>query len=340
MSASQELGLRWGHVAGTASVGAMSQPPAPDSARPPVVVVGQVARDLVLVVEEAPRPGCSVDVDHRRELLGGKGANIAVGLAQLGVPVAVVGVVGDDLVGEELLAQCRRDHLDTTSVLRRTGTETALMVDVVTADGQWRYLDSVPAGALLTPADIEATGDLLGTASTVILQLKQPADAVLAALDRVNPLCRVILDGVPEDAARRDRILAAGSVLRLDAQEAELLAGHPIPDEAAARTVAADLLNRGPDLVVVAVGSGNLVAWSEGAVLIPLIAPDAVVDTTGGGDAFVAALTWALDRGEDPVRAGQLATAAAGLVVRHPGGRPAMDAATVEAWSSRLGANR
>ena len=75
-------------------------------------------------------------------------------------------------------------------------------------------------------------------------------------------------------------------------------------------------------------------------MLIPLIEPDAVVDTTGGGDAFVAALTWALDRGEDPVHAGQLATTAAGLVVRHPGGRPAMDAGTVEAWSSRLGANR
>ena len=203
----------------------MSQPPAADSARPPIVVVGQVARDLVLMVEKVPGPGGSVDVDHRRELLGGKGANIAVGLAQLGPSVAVVGVVGDDLVGEELLTQCRRDHLDTTAVLRRTGTETALMVDVVTADGQWRYLESVPAGALLTPADIEAAGELLGTAST-------------------------------------------------------------------------------------------------------------------GGDAFVAALTWALDRGEDPVRAGQLATAAAGLVVRHTGGRPALDAGTVEAWSSRLGANQ
>ena len=192
--------MRWGQVDGTASVGAMSQPPAPDSARPPVVVVGQVARDLVLVVDEVPGPGGTVDVEQRRELLGGKGANIAVGLT---------------------------------------------------------------------------------------------------------------------------------------------LAGHPIPDDAAARAVAAELLNRGPDLVVVAVGTdGNLVAWPEGGVLIPLIEPDAVVDTTGGGDAFVAALTWALDRGEDPVHAGQLATTAAGLVVRHPGGRPAMDAGTVEAWSSRLGANR
>ena len=124
MSASQELGLRWGQVDGTASVGAMSQPPATDSARPPVVVVGQVARDLVLVVDEVPGPGGTVDVEQRRELLGGKEANIAVGLTQLGVPVAVLGVV-DDLVGEELLAQCRRDHLDTTTVQRPPAMDAA-----------------------------------------------------------------------------------------------------------------------------------------------------------------------------------------------------------------------
>ena len=69
--------------------------------QPPVVVVGQIARDLVLVVDEVPGPSGSTDVRQRRELLGGKGANIAVGLRQLGVPVAVVGVVGDDQVGRE-----------------------------------------------------------------------------------------------------------------------------------------------------------------------------------------------------------------------------------------------
>lgn len=56
-----------------------------------VVVVGQVARDLVLVVDEVPGPGGTAAVRERREMLGGKGANIAVGLAQLGAPVALVG---------------------------------------------------------------------------------------------------------------------------------------------------------------------------------------------------------------------------------------------------------
>ncbi len=297
------------------------------SGRPPVVVVGQIARDLVLVVDEVPGPSGSTDVRQRRELLGGKGANIAVGLSQLGVPVAVVGVVGDDQVGENLLAQCTRDGIDTSAVTRRPDTESALMVDVVTPDGQWRYLESVPGPALLTPADHRHAGEMLGKASTVILQLQQPAAAILAALDRVPPDCRVIMDGVPEDESTRDRILAAATVLRLDAQEAELLAGQEIPDEAAARAVAADLLSRGPELVVIAVGTdGNLVAWPGDATLLPLVDAAEVVDTTGSGDAFVAGLTWALDRGEDRVRAGQLATAAAGLTVGHPGGRPTLTA--------------
>jgi ribokinase len=306
-----------------------------------MVVVGQIARDLVLVVDEVPGASGTADVRERRERLGGKGANIAVGLRQLGSPVALVGVVGDDQVGEDLLTQCAADAIDTVAVTRRADTESALMVDLVTGDGQWRYLESVPAPALLAPTDLAGAAEILGKASTVILQLQQPADAVLAALDHVGPETRVIMDGVPEDERTRSAVLRAATVLRLDAHEAELLAGEPIPDEAAARRVAEDLLSRGPELVVIAVGTeGNLVAAPGDATLLPLVDATAVVDTTGGGDAFVAGLAWALDRGEDRVRAGRLATAAAGLTVGHPGGRPTLTAARVAQLADTLGGGR
>lgn len=305
---------------------------------PSVVVVGQIARDLVLFIDEVPDPSGSAEVRERREMLGGKGGNLAVGLAQLGVPVAVVGVVGNDQVGTELLAQCERDGIDTTAVVRRD--ESALTVDVVTGDGQWRYLQSVPDAALLTPADIRSAADRLQVADTVVLQLQQPAAAILAALDEVSPGARLIMDGVPDDETTRDQILAAATVLRLDAREAELLAGEDIPDAAAARRVATNLLDRGPGLVSLAVGTdGNLLAWPGDAVLLPLVDTD-VVDTTGGGDAFVAALTWALGRGEDRVRAGRLATAAAGLTVGHPGGRPTLTPDTVTDLADRLAGDR
>ena len=133
-----------------------------------VVVLGQIARDLAVLVQDVPEAGNSVDVERRRELLGGTGANIAVGLAQPGVPVTLIGVTGDDLAGEQLLAQCVRHGIDTEAVARRTGTEeSALMVDVVTADCQWRYLESVPQ------ADDHARRRLLDAAT--VLRCDQPA---------------------------------------------------------------------------------------------------------------------------------------------------------------------
>ncbi|MFF0522439.1 PfkB family carbohydrate kinase [Actinomadura nitritigenes] len=111
---------------------------------PDVCVVGQIARDLVLVVGEVPGPGGSARVRRRREMLGGKGANQAVGLAQLGMRPALAGVVGDDDAGRDALGQAVRDGIDVSAVVRREGARTGLIVDVVDGDGRWRHLEDLP----------------------------------------------------------------------------------------------------------------------------------------------------------------------------------------------------
>ena len=96
-----------------------------------IVVVGQVGRDLVLTVEELPAAGSAAAVLERQELLGGKGANQAVGCRQLGAEVGLVGVVGTDPAGEAVLAQAAGDGIDVGAVVRRSGAPTALLVDLV-----------------------------------------------------------------------------------------------------------------------------------------------------------------------------------------------------------------
>jgi hypothetical protein len=49
-----------------------------------------VGRDLVLEIDRLPRGGRSATVHRRRELLGGKGANQAVAMVQLGCPTALL----------------------------------------------------------------------------------------------------------------------------------------------------------------------------------------------------------------------------------------------------------
>jgi ribokinase len=282
-------------------------------------VIGQLARDLVLTVDRVPEAGAAADASGRLEQLGGKGANQAVALAQLGVRPALVAVAGDDVIGDVLLDQARRDGIDVTGVVRRRDTLTGVIVEVLDADATYRYVQHLP---LLTAADVEASAGPIGAADAVLVQLQQPGPAAVAAARIGRAAGRlVVLDGAPANAGR-DELLALADVVRADDQEAGLLLGLSGADPAQVRDAARDLLKAGPTLMAVALpADGNLFVWADGDVLLPL-GDTEVVDTTGGGDAFVAGLTVALLLGESYAEAGRCATAASAATVGHPGGRP------------------
>ena len=286
-----------------------------------VVVVGQIARDLVVEVPDVPGADSSAPVEHRKEVLGGKGANQAVALSQLGVAVSLVGVVGRDRTGDALLAQARADRIGTSHVVRRPGTETALLIDVVDAHGRRRYLEHVPDGTLLTETDVFAASAPISAASSLIVQLQQPAPAALLAARLAHTAgTRVVLDGAPRD--RTGELLALADVVRADGHEAELLTGQPVDDVASAARAAADLRERGPSLVVLEVaGQGNLFAGPAESWFVPHVETE-VVDPTGAGDALVATLTAALTRRRPLETAACLAVAAAAATTEHAGGRP------------------
>lgn len=292
--------------------------------RSTVIVVGQIARDLVLRVEKAPDAGGSEDVSERRELLGGKGANQGVGLAQLGADVVLVGVVGQDAAGDMALAEARESGLDTRHVVRR-GT-TALLVDVVDGDGTPRLLEHVPHDQLLTAHDVERALAAFATADTVSLQLQQPASALLVAARAAKEHgARVVLDGALAEGPERDELLSLTDVLRADAKEAQLLTGETIDSVDDARRAARDLLRAGPEVVALGTSGGDLVAWEGGHVYLEHES-DEIVDPTGGGDAFVAGLIVALRDGASPEQAAQLAHRAASSTVLRLGGRPDLHA--------------
>jgi ribokinase len=295
-----------------------------------VAVVGQIARDLVVLV--SGRPG-GEPVRERRELLGGKGANIAVGLAQLGASVGLLGVVGDDESGERLLQRAGTGGVDTGWVVRRPGTTTGLIVDVLGEDGRWRCLEDLPSAVRLTARDVTEARPLLASAGTVVIQPQQPADATLAAAECAQAAGRrVVLDGHPgDDPLTRARLLAATDVLRLNRPGGSLLAGYPLDTVEAALRAADDLLRLGPALVVLDLAElGCLFVWADQHLLLPHRGGP---PTDAAADAFTAALAWSLTRGQGPRRAARLAVAASGVALAHPGGRPDL---TSEALAPRL----
>jgi ribokinase len=285
------------------------------------MVVGQIARDIVLQVDSIPAAGSAAPATQRLEMLGGKGANQALGLVQLGLRVSLLSAVGDDPAGEWLLGHAAADGIDTTWVARRPGAESGLIVSAVGPDG-WRYVESLPAQVLVSPGDVALAEPAIRKADTMVIQLQQPGAAALAAAQAGRRAgARVVLDGAPEAGFQRP-LLRAADVVRADGREAELLTGQPVRSGRDAVAAGRELLRHGPSLVALAAGhDGNAIVWPGGSVVLPLTGGPQV-DTIGAGDAFIAALVAALARGAGAADAGRQTVAAVGRTVAHLGGRP------------------
>jgi ribokinase len=180
----------------------------------------------VLKVAVIPEQGSSGPVTERQEMLGGKGANQAVGMARLGMQVSLIAAVGDDEIGARLIEQADADANDTSYIAQRAQMSTALIVSIV-EEGGWRYLEHIPPAALVTPGDIKRAASAFHGAGTVVIQLQQPPTALAAAKLGRQCRCRVVLDGAPAEEYR-EPLLAISDVVRADAREAELLTGCSI----------------------------------------------------------------------------------------------------------------
>ena len=301
-----------------------------------IAVVGHVGRDIVVRVDQLPPPGVGVPVPERLEMLGGKGANQAVALAQLGHHPALIGAVAGDPVGAWLLDAALCDAIDVTATAVRAGGRSSLIVSIVEPDGTWRYLEDLTAESVLEVDDIRRAAALIAGASAVSLQLQQGWEAVLEAAElAMQHGVTVFTDGAPPAGADADGLLELVDVLRADHREASILAGEPIEDTEAAVEAARSLLRRGPRMVAVATPRADVVAWKEAEAILTHDA-DGVVDTTGAGDAFMAGLISGLLATDEPAAAACVAASAAAQTVRRLGGRPALDPLDVWAEADRL----
>ncbi|HEX2156779.1 MAG TPA: PfkB family carbohydrate kinase, partial [Actinomycetes bacterium] len=136
---------------------------------PEVVVVGSLNLDLVVRVPRLPGPGETVAGDDVFRNPGGKGANQAVAAARLGRRVAMVGCVGDDAAGRELLGSLADAGIDTARVRVVDGVPSGMALIAVAADGENQIVVSPGTNARLAPADIEAAGAALGGAAVTLV---------------------------------------------------------------------------------------------------------------------------------------------------------------------------
>lgn len=239
--------------------------------------------------------------------VGGAPANVAVGLARLGIPVAFVGTVGDDPFAETIVERLTSEGVSACHIARMPGASTRLSV-VTGPPGRraFTFYGDRPADTRLSPEMVHAA---LGQEATALYLSSLPLatepsrsallEAVAVATTRGIPICfdpnpRRRMDRMDREVDRdlaapgtswpREEMLdiaASADLLKLSVADLDVL-------ELAAEDLPA-LAGRA-HLLVLTDGMRGCDYWIDGARSHHATFEVTAVDETGAGDAFTAAL--------------------------------------------------
>lgn len=267
-----------------------------------VTVVGSVNLDLVASVPRLPHPGETLTATGLARHPGGKGANQALAVRRLGLPVRLVAAVGTDPEAETALELLRGAGVGLAG-LRRVAEPTGLALITVDAAGETTIVAIPGANAALRVCAEDVAG-----ADAVLTVLEVPDHAVATAAQHATGL--FVLNAAPARPVPLEVLRRADLVVVNRAEYAALPGLH------AARAVAVTYGPRGAVLL----RDGQQVA----AAAPP---PVSAVDGTAAGDAFVGAAVAGLLTGLRDAELLTRACAAGALAATRRGAQPSLPTA-------------
>jgi ribokinase len=294
-----------------------------------VVVVGSINMDLVMRVEAMPQPGETVMGQDLLQNPGGKGANQAAAAGRLWskrTPGAkLIGRIGEDVFGENMLVALNKAKVDVTSVLKTRGAPSGTAMILVDRHGENAIVVASGANRHLSASDLLAERKTIEMSFVLTAQLEVPHDTVACAFAlarRSNVL--TILDPAPAPEEGLPESLYHVDILTPNQSEAEILTGMPVRNLEEARRAAERFLIRGTRIVVMKMGSqGAAIVQKDerGDTVVQHITGYRVqaVDTTAAGDAFTGAMAVALAEGMELPAAVKFANAAGALACMKSG---------------------
>lgn len=299
----------------------------------PIIVFGSINMDLVTKTPGLPAAGETITGYEFFTAGGGKGANQAVAAARLGIPTQIVGRVGGDEFGRQLLADLQTAGVQTDGVLVDETTSSGVAVITVDDRGENNIIIIAGANGQLNETDVERLSDRLSGAAALLMQLEIPMPVVqLAAQAAHSAGVPVILDPAPAQDIPNE-LYPLVDIITPNQLEASQLVGFPVDGEETAAQASAVLRQRGVGSAIVKLGDrGVLCATAEETFFVPAFSVQAV-DTVAAGDAFNGALAVALSEGR-PLREAVVWGAAAGAIsATKAGAQPSLpDRKTFEAF--------
>lgn len=284
-----------------------------------IMVIGSISTDFVVLTDRRPQVGETVTGNDFQTTFGGKGANQAVASARLGGDVSMVGTVGTDVFGSQLIQNLADNGIVTDNVERVTEKPSG-SAHITIADGDNSIVYIPGANNEMTVARIEQLKETLLTAAIVIVQNELPQ----AVIDEIITFCfendiKTIYNPAPA------RVVAAEILEK---------ATYFTPNESEFHQLFPDLtitegLEKYPNQLILTMGSKG-VYFNDGEKEVQIPSYKVVpVDTTGAGDTFNGAFAVALSKGmrvQSSIQFGNLAASLSIQKMGAQGGMPTLEA--------------
>lgn len=257
-----------------------------------VVVVGGVNVDIggksyAPLVSSDSNPGTV------QTSLGGVGRNIAHNLSLMGTDVRLLTAYGDDVHGQKIAASCSELGIDLSHARPITGGTTSTYLYLMDEQGEMVLaVSDMEICKKITPTYLSAHLGLLQNAQVVICDTNIPEESLIYLAE--NCTAPLFIDPVSTVKAEKLRsVLGKIHTLKPNRLEAELLSGVKIETMEDLHKATDKLLELGVHRVFISLGAdGVFAAMGDKRITLPNL-PGQMVNTTGCGDAFMAALVWA-----------------------------------------------
>ncbi len=282
------------------------------TALPDILVIGSVNLDIVATGPTLPTPGETVSDATLASYPGGKGANQALAAKRLGANVHLIANVGKDDHAAKALELLKQHQVNLDFLQEDENASTGVALIAVSADGENQIIVAPGANALCTAPKIIENLENVPCPEAIICQLEIPIPAISYAASWAREQagekkCFFCLNAAPARPLP-DSLFSQLDLLIVNESEAHFYG---------------EQLHRCGGYVAITYGEKGASLFKAGEKIAMATPPRVdVVDTTGAGDSFTAALTFALLQNMQPEHALKFACAAGALAATRQGAQP------------------
>ena len=287
------------------------------NSKPYATVVGGVNMDIQgfpydKLIPEDSNPG-TVKIS-----LGGVGRNIAENMSRLGVSVKLISAVGQDIYGKRIMDECKMNGVDLTESLYLEGGATSTYLSILDESGDMALaISHMDIFDRMSTEFIKSKNRIIQKSQLVVIDTNIPQEVIEFLLTTYKNM-DFFLDTVSTTKARKVKhLIGYFHTIKPNRLEAEILSDREINDREDLIAASEYFLEQGVKNVYISLGkdgvfynNGSNRGFAQGA-------PIKVINATGGGDAFIAALAYAYINNLSIEESARMGIAASMLAISH-----------------------